>query len=64
MQIQKLLDIFRVCHNYLWTRDVPVKSDKPDGEDAKRQVEKKTPAMILGLAKGVVSYEDIIYFKA
>jgi transposase-like protein len=63
-QIQKLLDIFRVCHNYMWTREVPVKADPVKGkESGKAKTEKKTPAMLLGLAKGVVTYEDIIYFK-
>lgn len=65
-QIQKLLDIFRVCHNYMWTRDVMEKApiDRETGEQAKELVKaKKTPAMLLGLAKGVVSFEDVIYFK-
>lgn len=52
-QVQKLLDIFRTCHNFMWTREVYKGEIK----------EKKTPAMILGLAKGVVSYEDVIYWK-
>lgn len=62
--IQKLLDIFRVCHNYMWTRDVIEKPiDRETGEQAKELVKvKKTPAMLLGLAKGVVSFEDVIYF--
>lgn len=51
-QVQKLLDIFRTCHNFMWTRDVFTGETK----------EKKTPAMLLGLAKGVVSYEDVIYW--
>ena len=45
-QIQRLLDIFRVVHNYVLV------SDK----------DKKTPAMRLGLAKAPLDYEDIIYF--
>jgi hypothetical protein len=52
-QVQKLLDIFRTCHNFMWTRDVFAGEVK----------EKKTPAMLLGMAKGVVSYEDVIYFR-
>jgi transposase-like protein len=59
-QIQKLLDIFRVCHNYMWTRDVIVQSHT----GAKGSKTKKTPAMLLGLAKGVVTFEDVIYFRA
>ena len=46
-QVQKLLDIFRTVHNYV------LLSSK----------DKKSPAMRLGLAKGTVSFEDIIYFK-
>lgn len=45
-QVQKLLDILRVVQNYV------LKSDK----------DSKTPAMRLGLAKGPVKYEDILYF--
>ncbi len=44
--VQKMLDIFRVVHNYVLV------SDK----------DKKTPAMRLGLAKAPLGYEDIIYF--
>lgn len=44
--VQKMLDIFRVVHNYV------IVSDK----------DKKTPAMRLGLAKAPLGYEDIIYF--
>ena len=47
VQVQKLLDIFRTAHNYV------LLSPK----------DKKSPAMRLGLAKGTVSFEDIIYFK-
>ena len=45
-QVQKLLDILRVVQNYVLV----------GGKD------KKTPAMRLGLAKGPVKYEDILYF--
>ncbi len=65
-QIQKLLDIFRVCHNYMWTRKVWEKSpiDPDTGEQSSELIQvKKTPAMLLGLAKGVVSFEDVIYFS-
>jgi hypothetical protein len=44
----KLLAIYRVVHNYV-----------PD----RRQGNKPTPAMQLGLAKGPVKLEDIIYFR-
>ena len=45
-QVQKLLDILRVVQNYV------LKGTK----------DKKTPVMRLGLAKGPVKYEDILYF--
>jgi hypothetical protein len=45
-QVQKLLDILRVVQNYV------LKGGK----------DKKKPAMRLGLAKGPVKYEDILYF--
>lgn len=47
VQVQKLLDIFRTVHNYVLLGSK----------------DKKSPAMRLGLAKGTVSFEDIIYFK-
>ncbi|AOU99193.1 hypothetical protein BI364_15740 [Acidihalobacter yilgarnensis] len=46
VMVGKLLDIYRVMHNF-------VEAGK-DGE---------TPAMRLGLAKGLISPEDIIYFN-
>jgi transposase-like protein/DNA-directed RNA polymerase specialized sigma24 family protein len=46
-QIQKLLDIMRVSHNFILK-----------GKDG------KTPAMRLGIAKGLVDHEDILYFFA
>ena len=61
-QIQKLLDIFRVCHNYIWTRKVFVQPKSEDGKKLNPIEEKKTPAMLMSLAKGVVTYEDVIYF--
>jgi len=51
-QIQKLLTILRVCHNYIWLIGDPKKEDK-----------KETPAMRLGLAKAPLGYRDIVYFK-
>lgn len=44
-QVGKLLDIFRVYHNYILA-----------GQDG------QTPAMRLGLARGVLKIEDLIYF--
>jgi hypothetical protein len=49
--IVKLLDIFRVVHNYI---------------DVKKKVgetEKITPAMCLGLAKAPLDYKTILYFE-
>ena len=51
-QIEKILTIQRVCHNYVW---LPEKSKKSDNQ--------QTPAMKLGLAKGPLSYKDIVYFS-
>lgn len=44
----KLLEIFRVVHNYI---------DTPD------KGEKTTPAMRLGLADAVLDYGDVLYFR-
>jgi hypothetical protein len=65
--IQKLLDIFRVCNNFIWTRDVMdiPPPDKETGEIfTKKEKMRKTPAMLLGLSKTVGSYEDVLYFKS
>jgi transposase-like protein len=43
----KMLEIFRVVHNYI---DI-------------RKEDKKTPAMRLGLAKAPLSYKNVLYFK-
>lgn len=59
-RIQQLLDIFRVCHNWMWTRAAS-KSKRKTPEE--KVAEKMTPAMMLGLAKGVVTYEDVLYFS-
>jgi hypothetical protein len=47
-QIDKILGIFRTFHNFIHL-----------GDD-----DKLSPAMRLGLAKGAVSYEDVLYFKS
>lgn len=54
--IQKLLDIFRVHYNF-------VKTERPrkGAEGQTRHV--RTPAMKLGLAKGQIRIEDILYFQ-
>lgn len=47
-QVVKLLEIFRVVHNYIDVR-------KDDGK-------KTTPAMRLGLAKAPIDYKTVLYF--
>ena len=51
-QIAKLLTILRACHNYIWLPAELKKTDK-----------KETPAMRLGLAKALLTYRDIVYFR-
>ena len=51
-QVEKLLTIFRACHNYVW---LPSDARKPDRQS--------TPAMRLGLARAPLDYQDIIYFR-
>jgi hypothetical protein len=53
--IQKLLDIFRVYYNFVKTER---QRKSPDG----RLVPVRTPAMKLGLARGQIRIEDILYF--
>jgi len=54
--IQKLLDIFRVHYNYCKTEERARK------DAAGKLLPKRTPAMKLGLAKGVIRIEDVLYF--
>lgn len=49
--LKKLLEIFRVHHNYT---DLPMQG---------KIAEKKTPAMRLGLADAPLDFKDILYFK-
>ncbi|MBK7648304.1 MAG: hypothetical protein IPJ12_14380 [Betaproteobacteria bacterium] len=51
--IQKLLTILRACHNFVWTPP-----------DLKKSEKKTTPAMRLQLADRVMTYEDILNFRA
>jgi transposase-like protein len=55
--VQKLLDIFRVHYNYC-KQEQKTKTDKEG-----KKLPKRTPAMKLGLAKGPVRIEDILYFS-
>lgn len=52
-QIEKLLTMLRVCHNFIWTIGEPKKGKT-----------KMTPAMKLGLADAPMTYEDVINFRA
>ncbi|MGH8456623.1 MAG: transposase [Stenotrophobium sp.] len=47
-QLQKLMTIYRACHNYIWLAEG----------------QKQTPAMRLGLAKAPLNYKDLIYFSS
>lgn len=58
-QIQKLLDILRVVHNFVLPS---VKAGETPERDEKGKKIVKTPATRLGLAKAQISYEDILYF--
>ena len=76
--VAKLLDIFRVWHNYIFLtpdRDDKKKWESPEDkglqkrnkdteqqENRKELKRKRTPAMRLGLAQGPVKFEDIIYY--
>lgn len=54
----KLLEIFRIVHNY-----IEIKKDKVKGKDGKEQTVITTPAMRLGLAKAPLDYKTVLYFK-
>jgi transposase-like protein len=54
--VQKVLDIFRVHYNFVKTER---QRKGPDG----RLVPVRTPAMKLGLARGQIRIEDILYFN-
>lgn len=53
--IPKLLDIYRVYHNY-------VMLEEPRTDATGARLPRRTPAMRLGLAKGPIPIEDILYF--
>jgi hypothetical protein len=54
--VQKLLDIFRVHYNF-------VKAERTRKAADGSPLMPRTPAMRLGLAKGRVRMEDILYFR-
>jgi hypothetical protein len=51
--VAKLLDIFRVVHNYIDVKEII--------DDNGTKI-KTTPAKELGLAKAILDYKDILYF--
>ena len=55
--IVKLLDIFRVVHNYI---DITKEKQMVNGKEVNV---KMTPAMRLGLAEAPIDYQDVIYFE-
>lgn len=55
--IGKLLDIFRVVHNYIDIREIKYEIN---GE---KKTKKTTPAKELGLAKTILDYKDILYYE-
>lgn len=62
--VVKLLEIYRVYYNYVKAtegRKRPKGAPRRKPGEAKKAM--KTPAMRLGLAKGPISLEDILYFK-
>lgn len=62
--VEKLLDIYRVYYNYVKLsegRKRPKGLPRRKPGEARKAM--KTPAMRLGLAKGPISFEDILYFK-
>jgi hypothetical protein len=53
--IQKLLDIFRVHYNF-------VKTERPRKSRDGKPLLVRTPAVKLGLAKGQIRIEDVLYY--
>lgn len=62
--VAKMMEIFRVYHNYVMLTEGTKRKRLKPGEKKrpKGSVIKKSPAMRLGLAKGTVTEEDILYF--
>lgn len=62
----KLLEIFRVYFNYVQMTEGEKRKRLKEGEKKRKRGEAqklfKTPAMRLGLAKGQITVEDILYF--
>lgn len=52
--LKKLLEIFRVHHNF---------TDQPEYVKGVKKADRKTPAMRLGPADAPLDYKDIIYFN-
>lgn len=62
--VVKLVEIFRVYHNYVIQTEGTKRRRLKKGEKKRKKgtVVKKSPAQRLGLAKGRVTEEDILYF--
>ncbi|GAM10913.1 hypothetical protein OR1_03213 [Geobacter sp. OR-1] len=64
--VVKLLEIFRVYHNYVQMNEGKKRKRLKEGEQKRKRGEARkiftTPAMRLGLASGQVRIEDILYF--
>jgi hypothetical protein len=55
--VGKLLDIFRVVHNYIDVKEIKTKSN------GKTVITRTTPAKELGLAKAILDFKDILYYE-
>ena len=64
IMVAKLMEIFRVYHNYVIETEGIKRRRLKEGEKkrTKGTVVKKSPAVRLGLAKGSVTEADILYF--
>ncbi len=64
IMVAKLMEIFRVYHNYVIETEGIKRRRLKEGEKKRKKgtVVKKSPAVRLGLAKGSVTEADILYF--
>lgn len=65
--LAKVLEIFRVYHNFIQLSEGRMRRRLKEGEKKRKKGELqktlRTPAWRLGLAKGKVRFEDILYFN-
>lgn len=63
--VGKLLDIFRVVHNYIDQKEIKIKTEEllKNGKP-KNKIIRTTPAMQLGLAGKPMTYEEVLYFNS